>query len=1538
MVPFTVELTIEPGPVEPGGARDGFGESSVILSPTDKMSMSRAADLRWGSERLATGTTVATFLDTFWNGRSVSHPDALDFGRALSRRLLGHPALRERWREIRAWRGERPLRLELVLPPARTSAIGAVPFELLADEDGFWFYGGQSSLVRCIADLEPRPARIPTNARLQVAWANPLDIASRVDDSVFEDHGALLTRAGKAAGLDVQTTLPRVGLEELQDSLAARRPVAIVSIVAHGSQSGGSLALEAPGRGSCMVPASTVAAALRAAEVQVALLWTCHAARHHEDLGSLAERLLHPEGGDLSAVLAAHGAVRASWTPRAAKLIFDALTGVAANDLERAVTCARQAVREEDPAWATLSYYARPRDGGSVSIEGTIAALTESAVAGDRIIGVPARPYYWVDRPREVAELLAQLRAHRLVTVRGMPGIGKTEVARAAAERAIGEPAVGVDQVLWVALDDVRSVEHLRARAADWVGLADPDAPDWRIARAIGERRALWILDNAEDLLLGEGATLRGFLTALIEQCPGLRLLVTSQRPVGDLRSLREETVVVRRIGDPATCERLFAAASGSPLDERASSDEARDLVGLLDGHPRSLVLVASQVRDGGANLGDLARALRQRGSDVIMAPALLESGTDWTDEDHRRAEHLVASLHLAYLPLLERAPAAAELFTWLGLLPAGLPLALTRAVFGDDARAYVATLDRYSLVEVRGADERLDLPAPVRWYAAQRLATDVPVARQAELLARTFDALASLLTSAYTRLGKPGASVVIELSRRESLNLEALLDHATRLPSTAGVANLAAKALSRWSQVRVHGGRLGEPLALLERGHAFVVSHGGDGKHEANTRKALGDLYVRTARLTEAASAYEAALTAYRALDDRLGEANTQQALGDLYLRTDRLPEAEAAYEAALMAYRGSDDRLGEANSRRALGDLYLRTARLRAAEVAYEAALTAYRAIDDRLGEANTLQALGVLYVRTARLTEAEAAYEAALTAYRAIDARLGEANTQKALGDLYVRTARLTEAEAAYEAALTAHQAIDDRLGEATTRLALGALYLRRARLTEAEAAYEAALTAYQAIDSRLGEANTRQALGDLYVRTNRLTEAEAAYDAALPAYRAIDDRLGEANTRKALGGLYVRTARLPEAEAAHAAALTAYRAIDDRLGEANTRKALGDLYVRTARLPEAEDAYAAALTAYGAIDDRLGEANTRKALGDLYVRTDRLTAAAAAYEAALTAYRAIDARLGEANTQKALGDLYVRTARLTEAETAYEAALTAYQAIDDRLGEANTRKALGDLYVRTDRLTEAEAAYDAALTAYREIDDRLGEANTRRALGGLYVRTDRLTEAEAAYDAALTAYRQIDDQLGEANTRSALGVVALTRGHALDAFEAFRQTRVALLRLEERLGAAGQLGYMARAAAALGDHDRALVLGGTAWSELHALADRYGEMLAATDLVRPALASGDESLVVLAVVIAFHHAREIDPPLAAQLEPLAAAFLGPEKAAAGLSPPELEELREAFVASLAAVKQRLTDRGEDPMSAPRPAPPSLPPEDP
>ena len=60
-------------------------------------------------------------------------------------------------------------------------------------------------------------------------------------------------------------------------------------------------------------------------------------------------------------------------------------------------------------------------------------------------------------------------------------------------------------------------------------------------------------------------------------------------------------------------------------------------------------------------------------------------------------------------------------------------------------------------------------------------------------------------------------------------------------------------------------------------------------------------------------------------AAGDRLGEANVLQALGDLYVRTARLKEAEAAYDQALSQHRAIDERRGEANVLAAMGTLAL-------------------------------------------------------------------------------------------------------------------------------------------------------------------------------------------------------------------------------------------------------------------------------------------------------------------------------------------------------------------------------------------------------------------------------------------------------------------------------------------------------------------------------------------------------------------------------------------------------------------------------------
>ncbi|MBK9648811.1 MAG: tetratricopeptide repeat protein, partial [Deltaproteobacteria bacterium] len=371
----------------------------------------------------------------------------------------------------------------------------------------------------------------------------------------------------------------------------------------------------------------------------------------------------------------------------------------------------------------------------------------------------------------------------------------------------------------------------------------------------------------------------------------------------------------------------------------------------------------------------------------------------------------------------------------------------------------------------------------------------------------------------------------------------------------------------------------------------------------------ALGDLYVRTARLAPAEDAYTQALQLFKRVEDSLGEANTLRgpSATSTSARLDSPPlrTPTSRRSSSTSAWRTHS---GEANTLQALGDLYVRTDRLAPAEDAYTQALQLYKRVEDSLGEANTLRALGDLYVRTDRLAPAEDAYTQALQLYKRMEDSLGEANTRKAPGDLYVRTVRLAPAEDAYTQALQLFQRVKDSLGEANTLRALGDLYVHTARFAPAEDAYTQALQLYKRVEDSLGEANTLLALGDLYVRTNRLAPAEKTYTQALQALPARGGPLGEANTLWASETL-VRTARFAPAEDAYTQALQLFHRVENSLGRGQHAQAMGRFALGQRRLPEALGLYRRAEAFYRRIHELLGlsnvlaeEAMCRAMLGD------------------------------------------------------------------------------------------------------------------------------------------------------------------------------------------------------------------------------------------------------------------------------------------------------------------------------------------------
>lgn len=130
----------------------------------------------------------------------------------------------------------------------------------------------------------------------------------------------------------------------------------------------------------------------------------------------------------------------------------------------------------------------------------------------------------FVGRDQEVAQVGKLLRSHRLVTLTGPGGVGKTRLAIEAARRLVGTTPDGV----WlVELGPLADPDLVPQSVAAGVGVTpEPGRPLLTtLAGALRRRRLLLVLDNCEHLV-DAGARLA---EALLRACPHLQILATSR-------------------------------------------------------------------------------------------------------------------------------------------------------------------------------------------------------------------------------------------------------------------------------------------------------------------------------------------------------------------------------------------------------------------------------------------------------------------------------------------------------------------------------------------------------------------------------------------------------------------------------------------------------------------------------------------------------------------------------------------------------------------------------------------------------------------------------------------------------------------------------------------------------------------------------------------------------------------------------------------------------------------------------------------------
>ncbi len=324
----------------------------------------------------------------------------------------------------------------------------------------------------------------------------------------------------------------------------------------------------------------------------------------------------------------------------------------------------------------------------------------------------------FVGRVHELAEIAALRSDHRMLTLTGVGGVGKTRLALEAAATQTHH-SVGV----WlVELTSVRDESAVPGAVADVFGLATAGAPGPTtevIAAWIGGRRLVVVLDNAEHVTAGAGRLARALLTA----CPNLSVLATSRMA---LHVPGEVIYAVPPMGvggddGPADAVTLFLeraamARPATPLSRREQAAAAQ-VCRRLDGIPLAIELAAARVRmlsvdELAARLDDVLSMLSAGGGGMPDRHRTMRAALDWSHE-------LLTADERAALRRLAVFPGDFDLDAAIGVVAGVGPLEEA----GPDGFSVVADLVDRSWIELAAGGTRYRVLEPVRQYAAERLA-----------------------------------------------------------------------------------------------------------------------------------------------------------------------------------------------------------------------------------------------------------------------------------------------------------------------------------------------------------------------------------------------------------------------------------------------------------------------------------------------------------------------------------------------------------------------------------------------------------------------------------------------------------------------------------------------------------------------------------------------------------------------------------------------------------------------------------------------
>ncbi|MEM7245093.1 MAG: helix-turn-helix domain-containing protein [Acidobacteriota bacterium] len=558
--------------------------------------------------------------------------------------------------------------------------------------------------------------------------------------------------------------------------------------------------------------------------------------------------------------------------PRTLKLVADAL-GVSADELRRDRAAASPA-----PSTGTTS---TPRRGPAWRL--------------------PRPRSRFIGREQQRDALSSELEQHRLVTLKGAGGVGKTRLAIELAHRVATRWPVA-----FVELADWHETEPLLERVAEALGSsARSQPPIERIAGCLSDEACLLVLDNCEHL----AAACADLIPRVLAALPELRIVATSR---GRLKVEGERVQAVEPLAAPseaASVEEVEGSDAGQLLVDRVQQlrsgyrlrdEDAAAVAAIcrrLDGLPLALELAAARTE---------LLSLRQVARQLDDSAEVL----DWASGvEHPRHRTMQLAIAWSHDQLDDKARLLHER---LAVFVGSWTLELAQEACGfepldarDVAVGLLELTDR-SLITVdhRGDETTCRLLEPIRQHAIRLLRESD---EEDALRRRHFLALLGCVERlAPSLFGPEGARVGACLDRMRS-DLDAALDWSSQADDCSSEALRLATALNPWRLVR---GQAAQGRARLEvalaRADASVAED-----LRGRALDALGASLGADRRWDEALAACEEAHGRLLASGDELGALRALSRVGAALHGLGRLSEAAEVLARCEEATRSRGGRL---------------------------------------------------------------------------------------------------------------------------------------------------------------------------------------------------------------------------------------------------------------------------------------------------------------------------------------------------------------------------------------------------------------------------------------------------------------------------------------------------------------------------------------------------------------------------------------------------------------------------------------------------